>query len=122
MTPENELKPISFFKIPSTPWFYVCYGAQKGPGSGGGYVVQTYSDLYRLLTGETDDKIEPVVYLCSSEKGGRMSFRRVVALRPARRPDMHAFELEDGQAVLWVDGETRATAYIEIGGRVSLVE
>ncbi|WP_429460309.1 hypothetical protein [Paraburkholderia sp. JPY465] len=104
------------------PWFYVCFGSREGRGMGDGFVVQTYSDLYKLLTEESADKTEADVYICSKERGGRMALRRVVALRPVGSPNMHAFELEDGQVVLWVDGKTSATVYIEIGGRVSLVD
>ncbi|MGF6698227.1 hypothetical protein OKW38_002839 [Paraburkholderia sp. MM5496-R1] len=117
----SNSSPTSPMKV-SGPWFYVCYGSREGRGMGDGFVVQTYSDLYKLLTEESADKTEADVYICSKEKGGPMAFRRVVALRPVRSPDMHAFELEAGQVVLWVDGKTSAKAYIEIGGRVSLVD
>lgn len=122
MTSTSELSPILPLKIPGLPWFYVCYGSREGQGAEGGYVVQTFSDLYKLLTDETDDKPEPVVYLCSKEKGGRMTFRRVLALRPVQYTNTHAFELEDGHAVLWVEGKAGARVCIEVGATVSLVD
>jgi hypothetical protein len=122
MTPTSDLSPISTLKVLHSPWFYVCYGSRESRNTGDGFVVQTYSDLYRLLTDETDDKTEQVVYLCSKLKDGRMAFRRVVALRPVPYAGMHALELDDGQIVLWVDGKMHGRIYIEIGERVSLVD
>jgi hypothetical protein len=122
MTTTSDLSPISTLIVLRTPWFYVCYGSREDRGTGNGFVVQTYSDLYRLLTEEADGKTEQVVYICSKIKEGRVAFRRVVALRPVPYPDMHAFELEDGQILLWVEGKMEGRIYIEIGTPVSLVE
>ena len=122
MTPTSDLSQISTLIVLSTPWFYVCYGSRDDRGAGNGFVVQTYSDLYRLLTEEADEKTEQVLYICSKIKEGRVAFRRVVALRPVPYPDTHAFELEDGQIVLWVEGKMDGRIYIEIGAPVSLVD
>ncbi|MGF6261834.1 hypothetical protein OKW49_002762 [Paraburkholderia youngii] len=122
MTPTSDLSPISTLKVLNSPWFYVCYGSRDSRRTGDGFMVQTYSDLYRLLTEITDDKTEQDVYICSKVKGGQMAFRRVVALRPVRCTDMHAFQLEDGQIVLWVDGKMDGRIFTEIGPPVSLVD
>lgn len=93
-------------RVTDGAWFHLRYGAIKGNAvQEDAFIVQTFSDLRTLIARANDAGAVPVLYICSKALEGNMAFRRVVALRKVHETDdMHVFELEDGQAVLWDEG------------------
>lgn len=102
-------------RVSEVAWFHIRFDAKKGSAAPqGAFIVQTLSDL-RVLMGKANGE-EPILHLFSQQLDKTFALRRVVLYRGIPGTDMHMFELEDGQAVLWCWNEDEDGLCAEING------
>lgn len=96
--PGQEVTP--HVQVSEVAWFHIRFEAKKtNAAPQGAFIAQTLSEL-RVLMHEANGE-EPILHLFSRKLDKTFALRRVTLYRGIPGTDMHMFELEDGQAVLW---------------------
>jgi squalene cyclase len=107
-------------RVSSGAWFYVRCAVKKGSDEHDAFIAHTYSSVRTLVA--RANGADTVLYLGSPQEDGEMVLRRVVAVRQVRNTNMHIFEFEDAQAVLWDEKKDveAASVYVDIDAPVCI--